>query len=73
VEIQVRGSPWIMDSISMNKLIARFDLRSLRAGQHSLALVTRTLDLPPGIVVDKVTPAKVGVVLAAPQTRNSRK
>jgi uncharacterized protein (TIGR00159 family) len=73
VEIQVRGSPWIMDSISMNKLIARFDLRSLGAGQHSLALVTRALDLPPGIVVDKVTPAKVGVVLAAPRTRNSRR
>jgi hypothetical protein len=73
VELQVRGSPWIMDSVSLNKLIARFDLRSLRAGQHSLALVPRTLDLPHGLEVDKVTPAKVGVVLAAIKTGNFRK
>jgi diadenylate cyclase len=68
VELQVRGSPWIMDSISMNKLIARFDLRSLGAGSHSLALVPRTLALPPGLVVDKVTPAKIRVTLTSSRT-----
>jgi len=64
LELQVRGSPWIMDSISMNKLIARFDLRNLRSGRHTLKLAPSTLDLPPGIVVDKVTPAGIRVILA---------
>jgi len=68
VELQVRGSPWIMDSISMNKLIARFDLRSLGPGSHSLTLVPRTLALPPGLVVDKVTPAKIRVSLTSSRT-----
>jgi hypothetical protein len=63
VELQIRGSPWIMDSVSMNKLIARFDLRQLRPGNHSLELAPRMLDLPPGIVVDRVTPAHVRLVL----------
>lgn len=71
VELQVRGSPWIMDSISMNRLIARFDLRSLGPGAHSLALVPRTLALPPGLVVDKVTPAKIRVTLTSSRTGNA--
>ncbi len=73
VELQVRGSPWIMDSISMNKLVARFDLASFRPGRYSLQLSLRTLDLPPGIVVDRVTPAKVRVVLAPSKAANPAK
>ena len=72
VELQVRGSPWIMDSVSMNRLIARFDLRSLRPGRHSLELAPGTLDLPPGIVVDKVTPEKIRVLLASSQPGTAR-
>ena len=64
VELQIRGSPWIMDSVSMNRLIARFDLRSLPAGPHNLEFAPRTLNLPPGIVVDRVTPPRIRVVLA---------
>jgi diadenylate cyclase len=65
LELQVRGSPWIMDSVSMSRLIAIFNLRSLRPGWHNLALAANTLDLPPGIVVDRVTPAKIRVQLSA--------
>jgi diadenylate cyclase len=64
LELQVRGSPWIMDSISLNKLMAEFDLRGLRPGRHTLQLALNTLDLPPGIAVDRVTPAKIRVDLA---------
>jgi hypothetical protein len=63
LELQIRGSPWIMDSVSLNKLIARFDLHQLRPGTHSLELTPGTLDLPPGIVVDRATPAHVRLVL----------
>jgi hypothetical protein len=63
LEVQVRGSPWIMDSVSMGNLIARFDLNNLGPGHHALALAPGTLELPPGIVVDKLTPGTVRVVL----------
>ncbi len=65
LELQIRGSPWIMDSVSMSRLIAIFNLRNLHPGRHMLALAPDTLDLPPGISVDQMTPAKIRVLLSA--------
>ena len=65
LELQVRGSPWIMDSVSVSRLIAIFNLHTLRPGWHNLVLAPNTLDLPPGIVVDRVTPAKIRVLISA--------
>jgi diadenylate cyclase len=63
IEIQVRGSPWIMDSVNLGNRIAQFNLGNLGPGWHQLALVPATLDLPPGLVVDHSTPSKVSVRL----------
>jgi uncharacterized protein (TIGR00159 family) len=71
LEVQVRGSPWIMDSVSMGNLIARFDLNNLGPGHHALALAPGTLELPPGIVVDKLTPGTVRVVLLPSRTQTA--
>ena len=67
LEIQVRGSAWIMDSISLGRLVGRFDLGSFRPGWHTLRLQPESLDLPPGIVVDRVTPATIRVQVALSQ------
>ena len=65
--LQIRGSPWIIDSVNLGKLIAHYDLRDLRAGRHTLELAPNALDLPPGVVVDRMIPAKMRIVLVDSQ------
>lgn len=70
LDIQVRGSPWIMDSVSLGTLVGGFDLGGLHPGWYTLRLQPRSLDLPPGILVDRVTPESIRVQvepLQAPQ------
>jgi hypothetical protein len=69
LEVQVRGSPWIMDSLDLARLVGSFNLGGLQAGSHTLRLKTDSLDLPPGIVVDRVTPETIRVQVALAQAR----
>jgi uncharacterized protein (TIGR00159 family) len=61
LEVQLRGSPWVMDSVSLGRLIAPFDLSHSRSGWTTLQLAPGKLDLPPGVVVDRVTPGRIRV------------
>jgi len=63
VEVQVRGSPWVMDSVNLVNQIARFNLGNLSPGRHQLALATGNLELPPGVIMDHATPARITVQL----------
>jgi uncharacterized protein (TIGR00159 family) len=64
LDIQVQGSPWMMDSVNLSKYVGRFDLRKIQPGWHTLQFQQNTLDLPPGITVDRVTPATLRVQVA---------
>ncbi len=64
LDIQVRGSPWIMDSVSLGTVVGGFDLGGLHPGWYTLRLQPRSLDLPPGIAVDRVTPDTIRVEVA---------
>jgi uncharacterized protein (TIGR00159 family) len=61
MEVQLRGSPWVIDSVGLERLVARFDLRHMHAGWNTLQLPPNTLDLPPGIVVDRTNPSRIQV------------
>jgi len=61
LEIQLRGSPWIMESLNLQTLVAQFDLRSLHEGWQTIRFQPTSLDLPPGIQVDRVTPRTLRV------------
>lgn len=63
LEVQVRGSAWLMDSVSLTRLVASFNLRDARAGTANLPVSSGNLSLPPGIVVERVSPARVTVRL----------
>ena len=63
LEVQVRGSAWLMDSISLTRLVASFDLRDVQAGTENLRVDSGNLNLPPGIVMEGVSPARVTVRL----------
>ena len=72
LEVQVRGSPWIMDSVNLPRLVGSFDLGGMQAGSHTLRLKPGSLDLPPGIVVDRVTPETIRVQVAVAEVRGAR-
>jgi uncharacterized protein (TIGR00159 family) len=61
LEVQLRGSPWVIDSISLGIPLARFDLSHAHSGWNTLQLPPSTLDLPPGVVVDRITPNRIQV------------
>jgi hypothetical protein len=69
LEVQVRGSPWIMDSVNLERLVGNFNLGGAQAGWHTLRLKPESLDLPPGIVVDRVTPETIRVQVALAQAQ----
>ena len=64
LEIQVQGSPWIIDSVGLGKLVGSFDLKSIHPGWYTLRFRTNSLNLPPGIAVDRVTPESIRVQVA---------
>jgi YbbR-like protein len=64
LEVQVRGGSWLMDSVSLTRIVAHFNLRGAQAGALDLAVDEGNLDLPPGIVMERVSPARITVLLA---------
>jgi hypothetical protein len=64
LEVQVRGSAWLMDSVSLTRLVASFNLRGERAGTLNLPVHSGNVNLPPGIVMERVLPARVTVRLS---------
>jgi hypothetical protein len=72
LEIQVRGSPWTMDSVSLDRLVGRFNLGDFHPGWHTLRFQQNSLDLPPGIAVDRVTPETIRVQVEPSATQHVR-
>jgi diadenylate cyclase len=63
VQVQVRGSAWLLDSSSLDSLIARFDLTDSKEGSQTLAVGQGSLSLPPGLVIENLSPSKISVSL----------
>jgi len=66
IEVQVRGSTWIMDYVNLQNLVAQFKLRSFGPGTHRLALTKDNLNLPPGVTIDHTTPPRITIRLERP-------
>ncbi len=64
LEIQVQGSPWIINSVNLGRFVGSFDLRQTQPGWHTLRFQKSSLDLPPGVVVDRVDPETIRIQLA---------
>lgn len=63
IEAQLRGSAWILDSVSFTTVVARFDLSGLTEGSHALVVGPSTLTLPPGLVLERAVPPRISVRL----------
>jgi uncharacterized protein (TIGR00159 family) len=64
VQVQVRGSAWLLDSGSLNTLVARFDLTGTKEGPQALNVQQSTLSLPPGLIIESISPRKISLTLA---------
>jgi|HubBroStandDraft_1064217.scaffolds.fasta_scaffold06515_2 diadenylate cyclase len=65
LEVEVRGSAWLMDSVGLTRLVASFDLRNARAGVLTLPVDSGNVNLPPGMVLEHVSPERITVRLVA--------
>ncbi|HLY20182.1 MAG TPA: diadenylate cyclase [Bryobacteraceae bacterium] len=65
LDVQVRGSAWLMDSVSLARVVAHFNMRGAHAGSLEIPIASGNLDLPPGIVMERVSPDKILVRLVA--------
>ncbi len=63
LDIQLRGSSWLMDSFSLPRLTVQFDLRGLGPGRHRLTATADNVNLPPAIVMERIVPAYVTILL----------
>jgi uncharacterized protein (TIGR00159 family) len=63
LEVQVRGSAWLMDSVSLTQVVAHFNMRGARAGPLEIPVGSGNLELPPGIVMERVSPSRIAVRL----------
>jgi uncharacterized protein (TIGR00159 family) len=64
LEVEVRGSAWLMDSVGLTRLVASFNLHDARAGTLNLRVDAGNVNLPPGIVMERVSPDKITVRLS---------
>jgi hypothetical protein len=63
VQVQVRGSAWLLDSGSLNTLVARFDLTGKKEGPQALNVQQSTLSLPPGLIIESMSPSRISLTL----------
>ena len=53
----------VLDSSSLNTLIARFDLAGSKEGPHTLSVQQNALSLPPGLVIENLSPPNISLSL----------
>ncbi len=70
LDVRLRGDARLFDSNSLMNLVARFDLDGAHEGSQTLTVQPNNLSLPPGLVIESVSPSQVSLLLArrAPPT-----
>ena len=63
VQVELRGSAWVLDSVSLGSLVARFDLTCAKEGYQALSVEQSTLSLPPGLIIQNVSPRRISLNL----------
>ncbi|MCX6622659.1 MAG: diadenylate cyclase [Acidobacteria bacterium] len=63
LDVQLRGKSWMMDTIGVARLVARFNMGQAKEGATRLVLTPDVLNLPPGVIIERVTPESIHVRL----------
>jgi uncharacterized protein (TIGR00159 family) len=72
--VQLRGRTWLLDSMNLPRLVARFDLAKANPGTETVRVYPGMLGLPPGVTMVRVTPDAITLRLtrrAPPPTPGS--
>jgi diadenylate cyclase len=64
VDVWLRGSDFLFDSVNLDALVARCDLATAHAGFNVVRVRAENFDVPLGLKVDSVAPRQVTVGLA---------
>jgi hypothetical protein len=63
IEVWLRGSEFIFDSVNLEALVARCDLASAHEGVNAIHIPPDAFDLPLGLRVEGIAPHQVSVRL----------
>ncbi|MGH9142135.1 MAG: hypothetical protein ACRD2I_13465, partial [Vicinamibacterales bacterium] len=63
LDVWLRGSQFLFDTVDLNTLVARCDLAHAHAGMNAVSLRADALDVPSGIRVEGMTPLRINVRL----------
>lgn len=61
VTVRLRGGTWVFESLHPEKIAVRFDLHETKEGVHAFRVQRSSLNLPPGLEVENVSPETVSV------------
>ncbi len=59
LSVRLRGRRWRMENLNYDGLIAHIDMSRAQPGDRNLAVDSGVRSLPPGVVVEKITPGTV--------------
>lgn len=65
VQVWLRGTDFLFDSVNLEALVARCDLSSAHEGQNTIQLQAGALDVPFGFRIEGIAPREVSVRLAS--------
>jgi diadenylate cyclase len=68
VDVWLRGSDFIFDSVSLEALVARCDLAAAHEGVNLIQVPSDAFDVPLGLRIDGIAPRRVSVRLAGNTT-----
>jgi diadenylate cyclase len=64
LQVQLRGTSWLFEAVSLTKMAARVDLRGAKEGKLTVPFRPESISPPPGIRVERVSPDSVTLVLS---------
>jgi hypothetical protein len=66
VDVRLRGSSWLLDSLATDQVVVRVSLAGLGEGAHSVEISPGLLRLPLGVFGDGLSPERLQIRLAGP-------
>jgi len=65
ITLQLRGSSWLINFGDLSRLVVHFSLRKAQEGVQHFRVGVENVDLPPGIILDAVSPPDLTVRLVS--------
>ena len=66
VRLNLSGSSFLVKSLSPDQIRVRMDIDKARVGKNTISITPEDVSLPPGIILNKISPPDVEILLAKP-------